>query len=167
MSWLQYEWVSEWVSEVRSKEVSERNLAWQIRKKSVSTSCCCCSLAQSCVRFFATPWTAALMASLSFPPNVWANSCPLSQWRHPNISSSVVLSPFLQSFPASGCFPMSCLFASGAQSIGASASFLPMDIQDWFPLGLTSLISLLSKGLSRIFSTTVQKHQFFSTQPSL
>ena len=152
---------------VRRKEASERNLAWQIRKKSVSTSCCCYSLAQSCVRFFATSWTAARQASLSFPPRVWANSCPLSQWCHPNISFSVVLFPFPQSFPASGSFPMSWLFASGAQSIGASASFLLMDIQDWFPLELTSLISLLSKGLSRVFNATVQKHQFFSTQPFL
>ena len=75
---------------------------------------------------------------------------------HPNISFSVVLVPFPQSFPASGSFPMSWLFASGAQSIGASASFLLMDIQDWFPLRLTSLISLLSKGLSRVFNATVK-----------
>ena len=82
---------------------------------------------------------------------------------HPTISSSVVLfSSCLQSFPASGSFPVSCLFASGGQTFGASASVLPMNIQDWFPLGLTSLISLLSRRLSRVFSsTTVQKHQFF------
>ena len=74
----------------------------------------------------------------------------------------------LQSFPASGSFPMSCPFASDGQSIGASATVLPVNIQDWFPLGLTGLISLLSKGLSRVvFSTTVWKHQFFGTQPSL
>ena len=101
-------------------------------------------------------------------PGVYSNSCPLSWWCHTTISS-----PFtscLQSFPASGFFPMSQLFASGSQSIGASASasVLPVNIQDWFPLGLTGLISLQSRGLSRVFSsTTFQKHQFFSTQPSL
>ena len=96
-------------------------------------------------------------------PGVYSNSCPLSWWCHPTISSSV-FSSCLQSFPASGSFPMSQLFASGGQSIGvsASASVLPMSIQDWFPLGFTALISLLSKGLSRVFSNnTVQKHQFF------
>ena len=104
-------------------------------------------------------------------PGVYSNSCPSSQWCHPTISSSVVpFSSHLQSFPASGSFPMSQFFASGAQSIGASASasVLPMNIQDWFPLGWTGWISLLSKGLSRVFSnTTVQKHQFFNTQLSL
>ena len=101
-----------------------------------------------------------------------SNSCPLSQWCHPTISSSVIPFSFrLQSFPASGSFPMSCLFASGSQSVGASASasawVLPMNIQDWFSLKLTGLISLLSKGLSVFSSTTVQKHKFFGTQPSL
>ena len=100
---------------------------------------------------------------------VCSNSCPLSQWCHPTISPSVVpLSSHFQSFPASGTFPMSWLFASGGKSIGCSAlaTVLPMNIQGWFPLGLTSLISLLSKGLSRVFSsTTVQKHQFFGAQP--
>ena len=86
-----------------------------------------------------------------------------------SLSSSVIpCSSCLQSFPASGYFLMSQLFASGGQSIGASASVLPINIQDWFPLGLTSLTSLQSKGLSRVFSnTTVQKHQFSSAQPSL
>ena len=102
-------------------------------------------------------------------PRACSNSCPLSQRCRSTISSSVV--PFcLQSFPASQSFLMNWLLASGDQSIGASAStsVLPMNIQDWFPLGLTSLISLWSKGLSRVFSnTTVQKHQFFSTQLSL
>ena len=104
-------------------------------------------------------------------PGVYSNSCPLSQWCHPNISSSVIpFSSCLQSFPASGSFLMSQLFESGGQSIGvsASASVLPMKIQDWFPLGWTGWISLQSKGLSRVFSnTTVQKHQFFGTQLSL
>ena len=97
--------------------------------------------------------------------------CQLNQWCHPTISSSVALfSLCLQSFPASGSFSMSQLFASGGQSIrsSASASVLPMKIQGWFPLGLIGLISSLSKGLSRVFSsTTVQKHQFFGTLPSL
>ena len=102
---------------------------------------------------------------------VYSNSCPLSRWCHPNISSSVIpFSSHLQSVPASGSFQMSQFFASGGQRIGvsASASVLPMNIQDWFPLGWTGWISLQSKGLSRVFSNiTVQKHQFFSTQFSL
>ena len=108
---------------------------------------------------------------LSLPPRVCTNSCPLSQWCHPTISSSV--SPFsscLQSFPASESFPMSRFFTSGGQSIGASASasVLSMDIQGWFPSGLTGLISLQSKGVPRAFSnTTIWKQQFFSAQPSL
>ena len=104
-------------------------------------------------------------------PGVCSNSCPLNRWCHPTISSSVVsFSYSLQSFPGSGSFPMSQFFTSGSQSIGASASasVLPMNIQDWFPLGWTGWISLQSKGLSRVFSnTTVQKHQFFGTQLSL
>jgi len=107
----------------------------------------------------------------SLSPRVCSNSCPLSQWCHPTSSSSVApFSSCLQSFPASGSTPMSQLFALGGQSIGASdsASVLLMNIQGWFPLGLTGLISLPSKGLSRVFSsTTVWKHQFFGTQPSL
>ena len=107
----------------------------------------------------------------SLSPEVCSNSHPLSQWCHPTISSSVIpFSSRLQSFPASGSFPMSQLFTIGGQSIGtsASASVLSMNIQDWSLLGLTGLISLLSKGLSRVFSnTTVEKHQFFSAQPSL
>ena len=102
-------------------------------------------------------------------PRVCSNSCPLSQWFHPTISYSVIPFSCLQSFPASGSFQMSQFFALGGQSIGVSvsASVLPMNIQGWFPLGLTSLISLQSKELSRVFSnTTVQKHQYFSTQPS-
>ena len=102
-------------------------------------------------------------------PGASSNSCPLSWWCHTTISVSVI--PFcLQSFPASGSFLMSQFFASGGQSSGVSASVsvLPMDIQDWFLLGLTGWISLQSKGLSRVFSnTTVQKYQFFSTQFSL
>ena len=119
----------------------------------------------SCVRLFATPWVAAHQASCPSPaPVVYSNSCPLSQWRHPTISSSVIPFSHLQSFPASGSFPMSQFFASGGQSFGASASVLPMNIQDWFPLGWTGWISLQFKGLSTVFSnTTIQKHQFFNT----
>ena len=97
-------------------------------------------------------------------PRACSNSSPLSQWCHPTISSSVVpFSSCLQTFPTSGSFLMSQLFTSGGQSIGTSASVLPMNIQDWFPLGLTGLISLLSKGLFRVFSSTaVQNHYFFS-----
>ena len=106
---------------------------------------------------------------LSLSPRVCSNSCPLSQRCHPTISSSVAPFSFCpQSFPTSGSFPVSQLFASDGQRIGASASasVLPMKIQGWYSLGLTGLISLLSKGLSRVFSsTTVQKHQFFVTQP--
>ena len=103
-------------------------------------------------------------------PRVYPNPCPLSQRCHRTILSSVVpFSSCLQSFPASGSFQMSQLFASGGQSIGVSAStlVLPMNTQDWSPLGWAVWISLQSKGLSRIFSnTTVQKHQFFGAQPS-
>ena len=103
-------------------------------------------------------------------PTAHTNPCPLSQWCHPAISSSV--NPFSscpQSFPALGSFPMSQLFAWGGQSIGVSAStsVLPMSTQGWPPLGWTGWISLQSKGLSRVFSsTTVQKHQFFGAQLS-
>ena len=130
---------------------------------------CFCSV--SCVRLFATH--ALQHARLPCPsptPRVCSNSCSLSWWYYPAISSSVIpFSSCLQSFPASGSFPMSQLFISGGQSAGASAStsVLPRNIQGWFPVGLTGLISMLSKRLSRVFSsTTVQKHQFFSTQPS-
>ena len=123
------------------------------------------------VRLFVTPRTAACQASSPSPtPGVYANSCPLSQWCHPTISSSVVPFSCLQSLPVSGSFQMSQFLASGGQSIGvsASASVLPMNIQVWFPLGWTGWISLLSKGLSREFSnTTVQKHQFVGAQLSL
>ena len=112
------------------------------------------------------------LASLPCPSlslRLCSNSCPSSRWFHPAISSSVVpFSSCPQSLPASGSPPMSWLFASDAQSIGASASVLPVNIQSWFSLGLSGLISLQSKRLSRVFSnTTVPKHQFFSPQPSL
>ena len=118
------------------------------------------------VRLFATPWITAHQASLSI-----TNSCSSSRWCHPAISSSVVpFSSCPQSLPASASFPMSQLFTWGGQSIGvsASASVLPMNTQDWSPLGWTGRISLQSKGLSRVFSnTTVQKHQFLCAQLSL
>ena len=104
-------------------------------------------------------------------PGVYSNSCPSSWWCHPIMSSSVIpFSSCPQSLPASESFPMSQLFAWGGQSIGvsASASVLPMNTQDWSPLGWTGWVFLQSKGLSRVFSsTTVKKHQFFSTQLSL
>ena len=126
----------------------------------------------SCIQVFSTQRSAAHQASLSFTISwSYTNSCPSSRWCHPTISSSVI--PFSScppSFPASGSFPMSWLSASGGQSIGASASasVLLMNIQGWFPLGLTGLIPILSKWLSKVIpNTTVQKHQFFSAQPSL
>ena len=104
-------------------------------------------------------------------PRVYLNSCPLSQWCHPTISSSVIpFSSCPQSFPASWSFQISQLFSSGGQNIGVSAStsISPMNTQDWSPLRWTDWLSLLSKGLSRVFSnTTVQKHQFFGAQLSL
>ena len=108
---------------------------------------------------------------LSPSPGVYSNSCPLSRWCHPAISSCVIpFSSCSQSLPVSESFPMSQLFAWGGQNIGVSAlaSVLPMNTQDWSPLGWTGWTSLQSKGLSRVFSsTTVQKHQFFGAQLSL
>ena len=122
------------------------------------------------VRLFATPWIAARQASCpSLSPGVHSDSRPSSWWCHPAISSSVVpFSSCPQSLPASESFPMSQLFAWGGQSTGVSAlpSFLPKKSQSWSPSEWTGWISLQSKGLSRVFSnTTVQKHQFFGTQP--
>ena len=122
----------------------------------------------SYVQFFATPWTAAHQDSLSTVSGVCSNSCPLSQWCHPTISSSVAPLSCPQTLPGSGSLPISWFSSSGGQSIEAPASVLPMNIQDWFLLGLTGLISLQSKGLSRVFSrTTIWKKPFFSAQPSL
>ena len=122
------------------------------------------------IRLFATPWITALQASLpSSTPGVHPNSCPSSWWCHPAISSSVVPFSCPQSLPASESFPMSQLFTWDGQSIRVSAlaSVLPMNTQDWSPLEWTGWISLQSKGLSRVFSsTTVQKHQFFGAQLS-
>ena len=133
--------------------------------------CYYCSVAQSCLTLRPHELQHARLPCPSPSPWACSNSCPLSRWCHPTISSSVFpFSSHLQSFPASRSFLMSQPFTSGAQSIGASASasVLPMNIQDWFPLELTGLISLQFKGLSRVFSsTTVQKHQFFGAQLSL
>ena len=113
----------------------------------------------------------ARLLCLAPSPEACSNSCPLSQWCHSTISTSVIpVSSHLQSFPASGPFEVIQLFASGGQSIGASASalVLPVNTQDWSPLGWTGWISLQSKGLSRVFSnTTVKRHQFFCAQLSL
>ena len=123
------------------------------------------------VRLFVTPWIAACQAHCPSPaPRIYSNSCPLSQWCHLAISSSVIpFSSCLQSLSASGSFTRSQQFTWGGQSIGVSAlaSVLPKYIQDWSPLKWTDWISLQSKGLSRAFSnTTVQKHQFFSARLS-
>ena len=130
---------------------------------------CCCSVTKT---YPNSLWPHGLQHT-SLPcsspsPRVCSNLYPLSWWCHPTILSSVTLFSCPQPFPASGCFPKSQFFTSGGQSIGVSASVLPMNIQGWFPLGLTGLISLQSKGPSRVFSsTTVWKHQLFGTQPSL
>ena len=126
------------------------------------------SVAQSCPTLWSNRLQNTRLPCPSLSPRACSDSCPLSQWCHPTI---ILCHPLLlQFFPASGSFPMSRFFTSGDQSIGASASasILPMNIQDWFPSGLTGLISSQSKGLSRVFSnTTLQKHQSFGTQPSL
>ena len=128
-----------------------------------------CSIVSDSLRPYGLLYT-RLPCPLS-TPRAYSNSCPLSQWYHPTISSSVVpFSSCLQSCPTSGPFARSQFFTSGGQSIGvsASASVVPMNIQDWSPLGWTGWISLLSKGFSRVFSNTIaQKHQFFSAQLSL
>ena len=129
------------------------------------------SITQSCLTLQSHRLQHARLPCPSPTPGACSNSCELNQWWHPTISSSVIpFSSCLQSFPASGAFPMSQFFTSSGQSIGASApaSVLPMNIQDWFPLGWTGWISLHSKGLSRVVSnTTLQKHKSFSTQLSL
>ena len=122
------------------------------------------SVAQSCLTLCIP--TDGRLPNPSPTPKACSNSCPSSWWCHPTVLSSVIPFSFcLQSFPASGSFPMSQFFALGGQNIRVSASVLPINIQQWFPLGLTDWISLQSKGLSRVFSNTrVQKHQFFGAQ---
>ena len=135
-------------------------------------ACChCCSVAKS----YPILWPHTLQHTWLLCPSlslgVCSNSCPLNRWCHPTISFSVTpFASFTQSFPASGSFPISWLFTSGGQSIGASvlASILPVSIQGWFPLGWTGWISLLAKGLSRVFSSiTVWRNQFFGVLLSL
>ena len=131
----------------------------------------CCLVTKSCPPLWdPNGLQHSRLPSPSLSPGVCSDSCPLSQWCYLTISSSDALFSFyLQSLPASQSFAMICLFTSGGQSIGASASasFLPMIIQAWFSLGLTGLISLQSKGLLRFFSiTTMQKHQIFGAQSS-
>ena len=143
---------------------------WQ-RQGLLNSCCCCCSFTESSptVRLRGLQHTRLPCPSLS--PRLCLDVCPSSQWCYLTTSSSATpFSVCLQSFPASRSFPISRLFPSGGQSIGASASesVLPMCIQGWFSLGLTGLIPLQSKGLSRVFSgTIIRKHQFFSPQPSL
>ena len=132
-------------------------------------SCCYCSVAKYCSTLLHHGLQHSRLPCISLSYRVCSNSCPSNWWCHSTISSSdAPLSFYPQSFLASGYFPISWLFTSGGQSIGASASVLLVNIQGWFTWGLTCLISLLSKGLSRVFSSnTIQKHQFFSAQPSL
>ena len=129
------------------------------------------SATQSCLTLWPQGLQHSRLPCPSQTPGACSKSCPLCRWCHPAISSSVVpFSSCLQSFSASGSFPVSQFFASGGQNIrvSASASVLPMNIQDWFPLGLTGLISLKSKEFSRVFSSTIiQKQQFSTAQLSL
>ena len=159
------------MSPVNGRVTFELRSIWHQGISEMLFALCCCSVAQL------FPTLCDLMDYLmdseitSLSPRVCSNSCPLSKWCYPTISSSVT--PFfscLQSFPALRSFPMSQFFISGGQNIraSASASSLPVNIEGWFPLGFTGLISLLLKGLSRVFArTTVQRHQFFGSQPSL
>ena len=128
-----------------------------------------CSVAKSCLTLWSHGLQQARLPCPSLSARVCSNSCPLSWGCHPTISFSVTpFSSCPQYFPAPGSFPVSQLFALGGPSIRASASVPPMSIQNWFPLGLTGLISLLSKTISRVFSSTrIQNHQFFCTQLSL
>ena len=126
------------------------------------------SVTQSCLTLQPHGLQHTRLPGPSPAPGVYSNSHPSSWWCHPTISSSVIPFSHLQSFPASGSFPMSQFFTSGGQNIRVSASASVFPIQDWFPLGLTGWIFLQSQGLSRVFSnTTVQNHQFFGTQLSL
>ena len=146
----------------------ERFFSWPFLQDCVSSVQFSCSVMSNSLRPYGPQHASPPCPSPI--PRVYSNSSPLSQWCHPATSSSVVpFSSCPQSLPASGSFQMSQLFTSGGQSVrvSASASVLPMNIQDSFPLGWTSWISLQSKGLSRVYSnTTVQNHQFFSAQLS-
>ena len=154
-------WVFLYIAVIQAEEV----LFWSGKNRVYF-----CSITQPCPTL-CSPMDCNMLVSLSFHiSGVCSYSCLLIQWWHPAILSSVAHFSCPQSFPASGSFLMSWLFIPGGQSIRASAltSILPVNIKDWFPLGLIGLISLLSRGLSRVFSnSTVQKHQFFSTHPYL
>ena len=129
--------------------------------------CCCCSVIKLCPALCNSMDCSTPGFSVLHYHTVCSNLCPSSWWCHQTISSSVTpFSSCLQAFPASRSFPMSQLFAAGGQSIGASASARPVNIQGWLPLGLAGFIFLLSKGLSRVFNSTIWKHQFFGTQSS-
>ena len=142
----------------------------RVTRSAVGLFCCRCSVTQLYLTLFDPRGLKHTRPPCPSPiTGVYSNSSPLSPWCHP-IISVISFSSCLQSCPASGSFPMSQLFTSGGQSIGASASasVFPMNIRGWFPLRLTGFVSLQSKRLSRVFSnTTVQRHQFFSTRPFL
>jgi len=145
-----------WRATIHEVTTSTHHFLWNSMKHDLKLS-----WTLSCVQLFVTPWTGvAKLPCPSLTSRACSNSCPSSQWCHPTILSSVVrFSSCLQSFSASGSFPVNQFFSSGGQSIGASASVLPMNIQDWFPLGWTGWISLKSKGLWSVFSnTTVKNH---------
>ena len=146
----------------------EIGLWWRYFLKQLFIQLWCCSVARSYPPL-CNPMDCNMPGSSVLHYDLEFAQCPLSQWYYLTISSSVTpFSSCPQSFPPSGSFPVSRLFESSSQSIRAPAPVLPMNIQGWFPLVLTGLISLLSKGLSKVFSsTTVRKHQFFSPQPSL
>ena len=137
--------------------------------KMLPVYCCSyCSVTKSYLTLQPHGLQHARLPCPSLSPGVCSDSCPLSWWCHPTISSSdTPFSSCPQSFPVLWSFPISWLLTLGTQSIAASASVLLMNIKGWFPLGLIGLISLQSKGLSRVFSTTIWKHQFFGTQLSL
>ena len=157
--------LNEYIQWLESSEILRRGLYYFLLSYSYQFS----SVAQSCLTL-CDPMDHSTPPCPSSTPRVFPNSCPLSPWCHPTISSFVIPFSCPQSLPASGSFQMSQLLTSGGQSIGvsASASVLPTNTQDWSPLGWTGWISLQSRGLSRVFSnTTVQKHQFFDAQLSL
>ena len=169
-------WQPQILQPIQRNEKSRHTLySPQGKDKTGSTAPLVCVSTQfSCLVVSDSLWSRGLQhVRLPCPsptPGACSNSCPLSRWCCPTYSSSVIPFSCLQSFPAWGSFQMSQFFTSGGQTIGvsASASILPVNIQDWFPLGWTGWISLQSKGLSRVFSNTiVQKHQFFGTQISL
>ena len=158
MNWSNCEFLCQTGSLFHNQQSIMTCLTFCLRRNHALKLICCCSVTQSCLTLRPHKLQHARLPCPSPSPGTCSNSCPLIQWCHPTISSSVVPFSFrLQSFPASGSFLMSQLFAPGGQSIGASASasVLPMNIQDWFPLGWTGLISLQSKD-SQMSSSTPQ-----------